>query len=363
MSNALTSRPARTIQLALLAGATAALLTGCGTITPEAPAAAEQDAAITVTDDQNRTVTLDGPAKKAVVLNSYGNEFVRAIGAGDTVVGVDSVSLERLPFLPVDESDVIAQGLNELNYEAIADLDPDVVILPRNAPWEEAATQLKAFDIPVVVATAWDYEVFDDTIDLLGEVFGKEKGADKVKAFHSEITGVLDEHLSGVDTKPVYLETVDPYLTVLPGSGFHALIEAAKGENIFSDAAGGDAQEELTVEPAEVVVRNPALILHEYEPAATPVDPAKFAATRKEISSRPGWTGVDAVADDQVYVASGYATSALAKSIGALYLASWLHPEEFEDVNPDDYLERWITEFQDTDFAGVDAYISTPAGS
>ncbi|UJP10499.1 hypothetical protein L2X99_02055 [Microbacterium sp. KUDC0406] len=34
MSNVLTSRPARTIQLSLLAGAAAVLLAGCGTITP-----------------------------------------------------------------------------------------------------------------------------------------------------------------------------------------------------------------------------------------------------------------------------------------------------------------------------------------
>ena len=358
-----TSRFARPLQIGALVGASALLLTGCGTITPEEPAAADQSTEITVTDDQGREVTLDGPAETAVVLNSYGNEFVRAIGAGDTVVGVDSVSLERLPYLPVEESDVIAQGLNELNYEAIADLDPDVVILPRNAPWEEAATQLEPFDIPVVVATAWDYAVFDDTIDLLGDVFGNQDGAEKVHAFYDEITTVLDERLADVDTKSVYLETVDPYLTVLPGSGFHALIEAAHGENIFSDAAGGDAQEELTVEPAEVVVRDPSLVFHEYEPAATPVDPARFAATRKEIAERPGWSGISAVADDQVYVASGYATSALAKSIGALYLATWLHPEAFDGVNPDEYLERWITEFQDTEFAGVDAYISTPAGS
>lgn len=351
---------ARALQFTALAGTAGLVLAGCGTVTTEESAANAADTSITVTDDQGREITLDGPAESAVVLNSYGNEFVRAIGAGDTVVGVDSTSLERLPYLPVDPSNVIAQGLNEVNYEAIAELDPDVVILPRNAPWEEAATQLEPFDIPVVVATAWDYAVFDDTITLLGEVFGEEEGAQKVRDFRDEITGVIAERTAGLETKSVYLETVDPYLTVLPGSGFHALIEAAAGENIFADAAGGDAQEELTVEPAEVVLRNPSLVFLEYEPAATPVDPARFEASRVEIAKRPGWAGIDAVANDNVYVASGWATSALAKSIGALYLASWLHPEAFTDVRPDEYLERWITEFQDSEFAGADAYISAP---
>lgn len=362
MSTTQTLRGARALRLTALAGAAALMLAGCGTVTSE-DTGSESGTEITVTDDQGREVTLEGPAQSAVVLNSYGNEFVRAIGAGDRVIGVDSTSLERLPFLPVGEEDVISQGLQEINYEAIAELDPDVVILPRNAVWEEAATQLEPFGIPVVVATAWDYAVFDDTIDLLGEVFGEEEGAEKVKDFRNEITGVVEDHLGDAEVKSVYLETVDPYLTVLPGSGFHALIEAAGGSNIFEDAAGGDAQEELTVEPAEVVVRNPSLILHEFDPAATPVDPAKFESTRAEIAARPGWSGIDAVTNNQVYVTSGYATSALAKSIGALYLASWLHPDAFADVNPDEYLERWVTEFQDTEFEGADAYVSTPAGA
>ncbi|MBC9926443.1 ABC transporter substrate-binding protein [Leucobacter sp. cx-169] len=356
------ARRARTLGFTALAGAAAMMLAGCGTVTPET-AAASGNEEITVTDDQGREITLDGPAQTAVVLNSYGNEFVRAIGAGDRVVGVDSTSLERLPYLGLSEQDVVSQGLNELNYEAIAELDPDVVIVPRNAVWEEAATQLEPFGIPVVVATAWDNSVFDDTISLLGEVFGEEAGAQKVKDFHEEISGVIAEGIDGTEAKPVYLETVDPYLTVLPGSGFHALIEGAGGENVFADAGGGDVQEELTVEPAEVVLRNPALILHEYDPSAVPVDAARFEATRQEISARPGWGGIDAVANDQVYVTSGFATSALSKSIGALYLATWLHPEEFADVNADEYLERWVTEFLDTDFAGADAYVSLPAGA
>src|SRR5690606_32684271 len=104
---------------------------------------------ITVTDDQDREVTLEGPVDRAVVVNSYGNEFVRAIGAGDTVVGVDRTSLDRLPYLPVEDDAIVAEGLDQLNYEAIAELDPDVVVLPRNAVWQEAEQQLSGFGIPV----------------------------------------------------------------------------------------------------------------------------------------------------------------------------------------------------------------------
>ncbi len=359
MSSTITRASVAAIAVAALA------LTGCGTVTAAEPtgSAAAEATEIAVTDDQGREVVIEGPVDRAVVLNSYANEFVRAIGAGDRVVGVDRSSLNRLPYLEIGDDEVIAEGLDQINYEAVAALEPDVVVLPRNAVWQEAEEQLSSFGIPVVVATAWDYAVFDDTVDLLGEVFGAEQEADEFQAFADEIQEVVAERVEGLDTVPVYWETAEPYLTVLPGSGFHAIIEAAGGENVFAEAGGGDVQQEITVDPAEVVTRDPAIIVHEYEPSATPTEQGDFDATRAEILARPGWSAIRAVEDDQVFVANGWATSAIAKAIGALYLATWLHPEAFEDVDPDAYLQRWVEDFQGTDFAGVDGYVSAAGAS
>lgn len=354
-----TRKPSLRLGAAAIALLASAALAGCGTVTTADPGEGEGDT-VTVTDDQGREVTIEGPVERAVVINSYGNEFVRAIGAGDTVVGVDRASLNRLPYLEVGEDDIIAEGLDQINYEAVVELDPDVVVLPRNAVWQEAVEQLEPFGIPVVVATAWDYAVFDETIDLLGEVFQQPEGAAEVQSFYDEIADVVAQGVEGEDPVPVYWETAEPYLTVLPGSGFHALIEAAGGENVFADASGGDVQEEITVDPAEVLTRDPAVIVHEYEPTATPVDPARFAETRAEIAARPGWSAISAVSNDRVYVTNGFATSAVAKAIGTLYLASWLHPEGFADVDPDDYLQRWIEDFQGASYEGSTGYIGLP---
>lgn len=346
----------RTVLGAALAALPVLGLAACGEVTVEGQAeAAEQ---LTIIDDQEREVVLPGPAQKAVVLNSYTNEFLRAIGAADRVVGVDRASLDRLPYLDLAEDQIIAEGLDQLNYEAIAGLEPDVVVMPRNAVWQEAAEQLEAFGIPLVVATAWDTEVVDETLTLLGQVFGLEDAAQTVLDFKAEISGILQERLADVEPVPVYLETVEPYLTTLPGSGFHAMILAAGGSNIFDDASGGDAQEELTVDPAEVVLRDPEFVFHEFEPSAEPVD--RFEALRENIAARPGWDGMTALVEGNVAIANGWATSALGKSIGALYLGSWLHPEEMDGVDPDEYLTRWVTEFQDTELSDPSDYIRGP---
>ncbi|ASK64697.1 iron(III) dicitrate-binding protein [Brachybacterium avium] len=347
----------RTVLGAALASLPVLGLAACGDVTVESQAeAAEQ---LTIIDDQDREVVLPGPAQKAVVLNSYTNEFLRAIGAGDRVVGVDRASLERLPYLDLGEDQIIAEGLDQLNYEAIAELEPDVVVMPRNAVWQEAAEQLEAFGIPLIVATAWDTEVVEETLTLLGQVFGQEDTAQTVLDFRGEIAGILQERLADVEPVPVYLETVEPYLTTLPGSGFHAMILAAGGANIFEDAAGGDAQEELTVDPAEVVLRDPQFVFHEFEPSAEPVD--RFDALRTDIADRPGWDGMTALAQGNVAIANGWATSALGKSIGALYLGTWLHPQEMDGVDPEAYLTRWVTEFQDTELSAPTDYVQGPS--
>ena len=347
----------RTVLGAALATLPVLGLAACGEVTVEGEAdAAEQ---LTIIDDQEREIVLPRAARTAVVLNSYTNEFLRAIGAGDRVVGVDRPSLDRLPYLALGEDRIIAEGLDQLNYEAIAELAPDVVVMPRNAVWQEAAEQLEAFGIPLVVATAWDTEVVDETLTLLGQVFGLEDGAQAVLDFRAEISDLLQQRLEGVEPVPVYLETVEPYLTALPGSGFHAMILAAGGSNVFDDASGGDAQEELTVDPAEVVLRDPQFVLHEFEPSAEPVD--RFDALREDIAARPGWDGMTALVEGDVAVANGWATSALGKSIGALYLASWLHPEQLDGVDPDVHLTRWVTEFQDTELTDPRDYVQGPA--
>ncbi|HEX7351906.1 ABC transporter substrate-binding protein [Brachybacterium sp.] len=346
----------RTVLGAALAALPVLGLAACGEVIVEGGSEAAGE--LTIVDDQEREVVLTGPAQRAVVLNSYTNEFLRAIGAADRVVGVDRASLDRLPYLGLAEDQIIAEGLDQLNYEAIAELEPDVVILPRNAVWQEAAEQLEPFGIPLIVATAWDTEVVDATLTLLGQVFGLEDGAQGVLDFRAEISGLLEQHLADVDPVPVYFETVEPYLTTLPGSGFHAMIVEAGGTNIFDDASGGDAQEELTVDPSEVVLRDPQFVLHEFEPSAEPVD--RFDTLREDIAARPGWADMTALAEERIAIANGWATSALGKSLGALYLASWLHPEEMAAIDPDEYLTRWVTEFQDTELSAATDYVQGP---
>ncbi|WP_062209227.1 ABC transporter substrate-binding protein [Streptomyces sp. NBRC 109706] len=359
-------------QRSLRAATTAVVLTAvvltaaaCGNVTEESPTSegssdenAAGDGSFTVVDDVGRTVELDGPVERAIILNSYGNEFAQAIGAGDRIVGFDRVSASRLPYLEIADDEIVSEDLQEINYESVVQLDPDVFILPRNGAWQEAGEQLESFGIPVVVATAWDFDVFHETVELLGEVFDEEEGARRVSGFYDEIFGLITDRVADTEPVRVYWETEQPYLTGLPGSGFDQIIVAAGGENIYGDLdTGGDEQAETTVDPVSILERDPEVVVHEFGPSAEPTGQDRFDTLSDELTSRAGWDNLSAVADDRVFVTNGWATSGLSKAIGALYLASWLHPDAFSDIDPGDYLRRWAEEFQGADFPGDDAYV------
>ena len=83
------------------------------------------------------------PIERAVVVGGYDVDIVTAIGGRDRIVGVTRVDLEQ---------DNAAGGAwtgdwnvgewGEINYEAVANLTPDAVIIYGNGGWEEAEQQL-----------------------------------------------------------------------------------------------------------------------------------------------------------------------------------------------------------------------------
>ncbi|WP_176561914.1 ABC transporter substrate-binding protein [Mycolicibacterium palauense] len=330
-----------------------ALASACGTPTSTAPA--ESDQTITATDNRGVTITLDGPVERAVVVNGYANEFVQAIDAQDQVVGVDQSSVERLPYVQFDTDSIVGQDYSQLNYEKIVDLDPDLVILPSIAPYEEAERQLAEFNIPVAVITGFEIDRFNENFDFLGTVFGKQERADEVKAFRSEIETLVADRLPETQPLRVYYEEPTSFVTFGPTGAYDTLINESGNINIAADLPA--SEEEQTIDPAVVLTADPQLIFKEMDTNYEPYPSSVQTDTLDEMLARPGWADLTAAKNGSVYVVNGFLTSALGKTMGLLYLASWSHPEAFAGVDPDDYLQRWITDFQRAEFLGTDAYL------
>ena len=101
------------------------LLVGCSTYRAGMTPTLSPGEIVTVTDGLDRQVSLQLPAMRIVSLAPSNTELLYEIGAGAQVVGRDSFSN-----YPEEASRVqdIGGSMGQYNYEAIAALEPDLVL-------------------------------------------------------------------------------------------------------------------------------------------------------------------------------------------------------------------------------------------
>lgn len=310
-------------------------------------------AATQITDDLGRSVSVTLPLKRVVVFNRYTTEFIRAIGAMPAVVGVDFDGKQYPDYWPgVTPAMRAGSGQSSVNYEAIVGMQADAVFMPRNSDWKKAAQVLQGFGIPVIVVTGWDLLKHEWNVTLLGRLFAQQARAARLNAFYRQWHDTLRSRLQGVRHKRVYFEEVGLYKTALQGSGWHDMIEAGGGRNVFGDiqlpggvSPRGNVQN-FEVDPEEVQARRPEAVI-KLQPGQYLPHPRAFSAdVLGQLAARPGLQGTPALRDAQIFHLSYYLASGCSKITGALQIAQWLHPERMAGIDPQAVMGQWLQEFQ-----------------
>lgn len=306
-----------------------------------------------VRDDLGREVQLKLPLRRVVVFNRYTTEFIRAIGAMPAVAGVDFDGAKYPDYWPgVTRAMNAGSGQSSPNFEAIVAMRADAVFMPRNSDWKKTASVLEGFGIPVVVLTGWDLLKHEWNVELLGRLFGQPARAARLNAFYRHWRDLLQARLKGAPRKRVYFEEVGDYRTVLKGSGWHDMIEAGGGMNVFGDVelpgpstVRGNVQN-FEVDPEEILARRPEVVI-KLQPGQYLPHPRAFSIELLDrLSRRPGIAPTAAVASGQVYHLSYYLASGCSKITGALQIAQWLHPDRMAGVNVDAVMASWLRDFQ-----------------
>jgi len=267
-----------------------AVLAGCGSTKqqemPKAEAPAS-DAAITVTDMMGRTVTLDEPADKIVVLTAGDCEILYALGAGDRLVGRGEYCDYPQQVLEVP---MVASG-SETNLEQILTLAPQVVVMGDMDQTKEQVDALENAGIKVIMSDAHNIAGTYDCIRNLGIILGKDAEAE---ALIADMEATFDEirQKAGDGSKTVYFE-VSPLqygLWTAAGNTFMDEIAQMLGvTNIFAEM-----EDWVPVSEEQVLVRNPDYIVTAamyFGEGPTP---------EEEIMSRAGWENVTAVKNGAV---------------------------------------------------------------
>ena len=326
---------------------------------------------LTIVDTADRTVTVKKPLERIIVFTPGSLETIRSLKATDIIVGVSEFMTADEIFFP-EFSDYPNVGGKDSppDTEAVLSLEPDAVFL-YEAGHEDFQDQLEAADLDIAVIRLNFFspgDVFVEETKKLGYMLGRVEESEEFIDFYGGWLGTIGERvekLSDEDEPKVYFELFRPYIAPTKMSNFGKKLVMAGGCNIFGDEPAG-AWGSLTVDPEAVIDRDPEIIVRVAHwdvggYALDSEDTAVLSDIRDEIMDRPELAHVSAVKNGKVCIITDHIIGGPARHfIGIGYLAKWLHPELFDDLDPKAIHQEYITEFQglgiDLDEHGVFVY-------
>lgn len=278
------------ISRSVAALATSALLVAaCGagtTSTDPEPTTAPPTTAAATTPAADATADADAP-ERIVSLSPTATESLFAIGAGDQVIAADSFSTYP-PEAPSDE-DLSAFSPN---VEAIAEYEPDLVVLSNNP--DDIQAQLEAVEIETaLLPAATNVEEAYDQIEQLGELTGHADGAaDLVAQMQDEIAGLVD----GVDVPEgtTYYHELDDTFYSVTSTTFVGDVYGLFGLTSIADEAADPEQDggypQLSAE--YLIEADPDLVFL--------ADTDCCDVSAESVAERAGWDQLTAVQDGNI---------------------------------------------------------------
>jgi iron complex transport system substrate-binding protein len=328
------------------------VLAGCGKDKTQAPPPAKET--VTVTDSKGKELTFSCPPERVVVLGGYTAEMIKALGAQDAVIGIDESTKEKTGW-PAYVTELPSVGSSFTpDVEQIVALEPDLVIASFLKP--ELQAKIEEAGVPVLWVYGYKTELIPQEIRTLGRVFGKEEKADEYAQYIEQHWQAVKErvaHLKPEQKPRVYWESsFGAYKTHSRGSGADPLIRWAGGINV----AGEEPTPYPKVSAEWLVEKNPDVIIKyaKREVAGWNVtDPAEMEKLREEIMVRPGLKETTAVKQGRVYLISDLITCAPRGAVGIYYIAKWLHPDLFQDIDPEAIHEEMLKKFYGEELHGT----------
>lgn len=286
--------------------------------------------------------------------------FARVVGWRDDFKKADldgyNAYLEKFP-----EMDKIPTfgGMKDgtFDIEQAVTLKPDVIIMNTEAKsaTEESGyiEKLAKVGIPLVYIDFREKPMqnTDESMRIIGKLFGKETRAEEFVAFRSEqIAKVTDTLAKAPDAKKplVFVERAGGYsedcCMSFGNENFGKMVEMAGGINMAKDIIPGTFG---TVNPEQIIASNPDQVIvtgsnwELYVPGGAWVgvgpgaDEAKAVEKLEKLMQRPGFTGVKAVTDHNVHAIWHQFYNSPYQFVAVQQMAEWLHPDLFKDLDAD----------------------------
>lgn len=213
-----------------------------------------QASPISLIDDGKRQVELSGPAQRIVSLAPHITEVLFAAGAGDRIVG--TVNYSDYP----EAAKAIPQvgGYNQVNFERILSLNPDLIIGWYEGNSAETVEKLQLLNIPVYMSDPKTMDSISHNIRQFGKLTATEAFANQsAEAYDQRRAALRQKHSHKKPIRVFYQVWEDPLYTLAGGHFISDLYTLCGGVNVFADLS--EASPIVSVEA--IVTRNPQVML------------------------------------------------------------------------------------------------------
>ena len=189
-------------------------------------------AAITVTDDAGKTVTLAAPAKRILSLAPHVTELLFAAGAGDLIVGTVEYSdypeaAKRIPRVGSHSS---------LDLERIVALKPDLIVVWLHGNAQKQLDKLLSLGIPAYYNQPKKLEDVPRSIEAMGQLAGTDALAKSAAADFRSRLAALRTRYAGRPPVTLFYQVWSKPLTTLNGRHLVAdVISLCGGKSLFAD--------------------------------------------------------------------------------------------------------------------------------
>lgn len=300
----------------------------------------------TIADSNGDAITIYKPVRRIVALTSDCAEVIRSLGATDEVAGVSTGIAEDDFFSEFTEVQTVGKW-NSPDCEVLLALDPDVVLAYGKWPGKDKLEEkLGGTGIVVIRLNLYIPDNMTDDVRELGIVLEREEKAQEMIDFYQHHTDLIKERVGSLpkeDRQSIYLECYSDFKTVSAGSGGDSMCVMAGGRNIASDLIGAYPK----IDSEWVIAQNPDVVVR--AASASYDNTSEPEAILGDIVSRPGWAGMDAVEGGRVHLLTSDIYTGPRYVIGVTYMAKWLYPDTFADIDPSNIHREYLVRFQGMD--------------
>ena len=192
------------------------------------PAAAD----LSIKDDTGQEVRLKGPAKRIVALAPHIAESLYAAGAGDKLVG----TVEYSDYPPEAKKVARVGGYSRVDLEAVAALNPDLVLAWESGNNMPQINKLKALGLTVYVSQPNKMENVADQLERLGQLAGTEAVAKPAaERFRQRLETLRKANAAKPKVRVFYQIWKTPLMTVGGPQIISDAITLCGGENVFGN--------------------------------------------------------------------------------------------------------------------------------